>query len=892
MATFYGTTVQNFRAYGEYTVTDHTTYVTISLVGGMQSVAWGFDVGYVDCTATVNGQSATTTNNSFYSANGATVKKQMASKSVNVNKASSAKNVTVSVTVYNHSGYHDGTSTATASVNVPALPVELPNAPSSLTATYVSDSSATLSWTNGATDSTHPRTATVVERQTDGGSWVQIASAGSSAANYTDNGISANHSYEYRVAASNSAGLSSYATSSAIYTTPSAPTSVTLDKTSATAVTVDVTGSMPYATGFDVQSTYDNGATWSTDATGTSMPYAATVGAGTVIFRVRSTRGALESAWTQSTALVTITPPLAPTITQAPANPTAYGDSDTISWTPNHPDGSSQESAEIKVTNPGGTSTTYTVNGMGTSYTLTPNAAGTWTAQVRTKGLDATMGEWSQAVSWTVANPPAVAITNPATDGATVTVLPLAIAWTVTDGTGVSAQRLVIEDVGGTELLNRTLAANATSASLTASDIALVNGESYAIKLRVMGGSGLVTVQTRTFNVSWIPPAEPVLAIYEGDGSSASIDVTFGEDTLATNLTPFFSHDLTDVYNSSTNPTGYWREMTSGYTMLDDGWVNFTCDNTGSGSNANRAWSASPLDSIVAGDTYTFLVEVRNVTSTMGTAQTENFVIPCYSAYQLNTSGSVKFGDETDADYHAYHFAVTGNDPSSVRLQRGRCYVYAGGYLSLDFRISLYEGEYDGEYVRYGIPATDSVDVLRVNADGTTWTVATDLSDGASCIDPLPPLGVPVEYRAVASAASGATATASFTETLGGRDWTLNFGNAAQESISLRYNPDASYALVQGGTSYHFADGGAGGGRPVFYPTTDRDESGGLKFATIGSGDADRLRDLCDRYPVAWLRDPFGHRWRARVKPSWTHGVGQLWPLSIGWDAVRWEEAW
>ena len=108
----------------------------------------------------------------------------------------------------------------------------------------------------------------------------------------------------------------------------------------------------------------------------------------------------------------------------------------------------------------------------------------------------------------------------------------------------------------------------------------------------------------------------------------------------------------------------------------------------------------------------------------------------------------------------------------------------------------------------------------------------------------------------------------------------------------LRYNPEASYSLTQGGTSYHFADGGAGGGRPVYYATTDRDESGALKFATIGKDDADRLRALCDRYPVAWLRDPFGHRWRAHVKPSWSHGVGQLWPIGIDWDAVRWTEAW
>lgn len=703
----------------EVTRTDYDTYSALSVVckvvsdGGSSSFIAG------RATASSSGSYGSYSSEQSVSAYGSTTLK---TQTFNVTRGTSAKTLACKASILGGgTGMYAGkVDEASVNVTIPAISYDAPNAPSSLTATYVSDSSATLSWTNGSTTTTKPRTATIVERQTDGGAWAQVASVSASATGYTDNGIEANHQYTYRVAAQNSVGLSTYATSSAIYTTPAAPASVTLEKTGATAVTVDVTGSMPYATGYDVQSTYDNGATWQTDATGVSMPYAATVGAGTVIFRVRSTRGALESAWTQSAALVTITPPLAPTITQAPANPTAYGDSDTISWSPNHPDGSAQAKAEIKVTNPGGTSTTYTVNGTGTSYTLTPNATGTWTAQVRTKGLDATMGAWSSTVSWTVANPPAVAITTPATDGTVISSLPLSVAWTVTDGTGVSAQRMIIEDVGGTEIFNRTLAANATSASLTASDVALVNGESYAIKLRVMGGSGLVTVQTRTFDVSWTPPAEPDLAIYEGDGSSATIEAMYGT----------------------------------------------------------------------------------------------------------------------------------------------------------------------------GTPATVGVDIIRVNPDGTTWTVATDLADGASCIDPLPPLGVPVEYRAVASAASGATATATFTETIGGKDWTLNFGNAAQESISMRYNPDASYSLVQGGASYHFADGGAGGGRPVFYPTTDRDESGGLKFATVGSGDADRLRALCDRYPVAWLRDPFGHRWRARVKPSWSHGVGELWPLSISWEAVRWEEAW
>lgn len=703
----------------EVTRTDYDTYSAFKVV--CKVVSDGGSSSFIAGRATANssGGWGSYSSEMSVSAYGTTTLK---TQEFNVTRGTSAKTLTCKASIRGggtgmYAGKYDE---ATVSTSIPAISYDTPNAPSSLNATYVSDTSATLSWTNGSTTTTKPRTATIIERQTDGGAWVQVASVGSSATSYADNGISPNHSYTYRVAAKNSVGLSSYATSSAIYTTPGAPTAVVLDKTSATAVTVDVEGAAPYATGYDIESTYDNGSTWSTVATGTSLPYAATVGAGTVMFRVRATRGALESAWTVSPALVTITPPLAPTIVQQPANPTAYGSSVTIAWTPNHPDGSAQAKAEVKVTNPGGTETTYTVSGTATSYTFTPNATGVWAAQVRTKGLDASMGEWSQTISWGVYNPPSVAITSPATDGTAVTALPLAVSWTVTDPTGVSAQRITVEDVGGAEILNRTLAANATSVSLGASDVALVNGESYTINIRVMGGSGLVIVQPRTVIVNWTPPAEPILAIYEGDGASATIEVEFGA----------------------------------------------------------------------------------------------------------------------------------------------------------------------------GVPATVSVDVIRVNADGSTWTVAENLLDGASCIDPLPPLGVPVEYRAIASASSGATETATFTETFGGREWALNFGNAAQESIKFRYNPEASYSLMQGGASYHFADGGAGGGRPVFYATTDRDENGSLKFATIGTDDADRLRALCDQYPVAWLRDPFGHRWRAHVTPSWSHALGQLWPVGISWDAVRWQEAW
>ena len=191
-----------------------------------------------------------------------------------------------------------------------------------------------------------------------------------------------------------------------------------------------------------------------------------------------------------------------------------------------------------------------------------------------------------------------------------------------------------------------------------------------------------------------------------------------------------------------------------------------------------------------------------------------------------------------------------------------------------------------------GTPATDHFIVARVNADGTRWVIADDVQSGDSVTDPLPPVGVEYSYAITAVTEAGTTSVANVARTVESTAWALNFGANASEVITLVGNPKASYSLDQGGEAYHFADGGAGGGLPVWYGTTDRDESGTLSFDTMLWHDSDRLRELCRQYPVAWLRDPFGHRWRAHVQPKISHGIGEVWQVSINWNAVRWEEAW
>lgn len=879
----------------------------------------------------------------------------LATSSFNINRGSSDR--TVRCGAYAEGGgsgiYAGGTDYAWLNVTVPK--VESPNAPSNCSASYVSDSSASVSWANGSTTTAKPRTATLVERQTDGGSWVQVASVGSTVSNWTDNGISANHRYQYRVRAKNVAGYSAYSTSGSIYTTPAAPASVTLDKTAATTVQVDVTGTWGYAVTYDIESTYDGGSTWASVATSTSLPYSATVNAGTVQFRVRAVRGALSSAWTLSASLVTICPPLAPTIVQAPANPTAYGDSSTISWTPNHPDGSTQASAEVKVTNPGGTSTTYSV-ATATSYTLTPNATGTWTAQVRTKGLDPSYGEWSQTVSWGVANPPAVVVTSPATDGTDVVSLPMTVSWSVTDSTGVSAQRIIIEGSDG-EILNRTLAGDVRTVALTASDVALENGQTYTIRLRVMGGSGLVTEQTRIFDVAWLAPAAPVLQLTEGEGRSATIDVmdtrysesgstiavdgsaiadsftVFGKSTQVGTPTPSAPVPIVSVADGGTlnvktkdsaNVTTTYPIDLQGNALrsLPDGTEDtLEVDGEGNVTLTQR------VGAFVADSTTTYVVAALALNGD-STTMKANIRVPDFDGIASNNVvsdlfvrdadhqsawGNVNFGEvfSTSVGFF-FGLPTTVTDASSARAwfaSNPTTVLYPlatpqeidlGSVSDMPFIPEDGEMWVDGTTMEAvlrpadyaGQPTIESVDVQRVNADGTAWTVATGLTVGGSCIDPLPPLGVPVTYRATSSAASGSTASGEFTETFGGRDWVLNFGNAAEQSMEILYGRSNSRELKHGGESYHFADGGAGGGLPVFYSTTDRDQKGTLKFALIYHDDADRLFALSDANPVGWIRDSNGRRWRAKIVFRESYIRGPIFRMTADWEAVRWREAW
>lgn len=231
MATFYGPWVatDDFRAVLNVSVSNTSaTQCTVSVTLQVQSV-YGHVSSSGNASATVNGSTVSTSGFGFSTNSTKTV----LTHSWTVARGASARSIGVSGRVWatGVSAYTGG-STASGSVTIPAIAYSAPARPTSCVAERVTDSRAAVTWSNGAVSTTTPRSATIVERQVDGGEWVQVATVGAQDASYTDDSTAEHHRYAWRVRAQGAGGTSDYATSGYVYTTPSAPTGCAAERVS------------------------------------------------------------------------------------------------------------------------------------------------------------------------------------------------------------------------------------------------------------------------------------------------------------------------------------------------------------------------------------------------------------------------------------------------------------------------------------------------------------------------------------------------------------------------------------------------------------------------------------------------------------------------------------
>ena len=431
--------------------------------------------------------------------------------------------------------------------------INTPGAPSSVSASRNSDTSASVSWTRATgADTTYQRI--YVERQTDGGAWAELTYVAGTATSYTDTTISANHTYSYRVRAYNSSGYSSYGTSGAIYTTPAAPANVTGERSgNGTSIVLTVSNdNTRTATGFDVQYRAEGSDTWTnaTVASSTGTPVTSiTINnmGGSFYFRVRNTRTspALASAWTESALVVTITPPNAPTLV-SPSSGAVLGASSstqsvTFEWQHNPVDGSSQTAAEIRYRK--STTQTWTTATATTSESkaITLDRGYTYVWQVRTKGADANYGPWSNTQSFDLYAPPSITVDFAPKDGSgNLEGMPLQYTVAYTDNYGLFSSGTISISLGGTVLYSEALPTTATTigtasnitGEVTTQEFLPSSGNTYTLEVTVRSSDTLTATATKSMPVSMGEPYHGTLTITnDPDTGYASLTVGWDENT-------------------------------------------------------------------------------------------------------------------------------------------------------------------------------------------------------------------------------------------------------------------------------------------------------------------------------------------------------------------------
>jgi len=245
------------------------------------------------------------------------------------------------------------------------------------------------------------------------------------------------------------------------------------------------------------------------------------------------------------------------------------------------------------------------------------------------------------------------------------------------------------------------------------------------------------------------------------DWSPAPEDVY--TEIQGTNLSPFFSHVLTDIYNATTNPNGYWvKNGANGwadksqftFTCLEDGWLHVHIDNSsGTGIIRNDCCCPRYNSAIKPNTKYTFLIELRNNTSTGVDSGSNIYMVQQGGGVQFwgtNTSESVgvKIGGvgganavgltdiPTDSNYTFNRSTKMSLDTTSTYYGTNMMMTYvfranAGAVLDYDIRISMYEGIYYGPYVPYKANNAnylyyDSTNglIISENATGQTYNSA------------------------------------------------------------------------------------------------------------------------------------------------------------------------
>jgi hypothetical protein len=496
--------------------------------------------------------------------------------------------------------FNGSTPTKTLTVTIPARPWANPDATTAASASRVSDTQASVAWTNH--DAASKAYANIkLYRKDDAGSYALRATLGASAVSYSDTGIVANHKYRFRP---NVLGMNGAETTGAesgdIWTTPGAPSGLTATKLGNGNIRLDWTNNVNYSEYTTRIEESQNGGAFSelTSVSGGVATYEhvapSTSVTHTYRVRSRSNTGSLNSAYSANSNTVVLLATANP-----PTNlvPSGVGRDATgaivFTWQHNPADGTPQSSYRLQYKIDAGSYTTVgPTSSSVSSYTLpaaTLTNGHTITWHVATAGENGTLSAYSADATFPTSAVPTVNISAPT---GSYNFSGLTVAWTYFQEQS-SAQATWSASLYD-DALNLLEQISGTTESSGTFTTPLADGSDYTVTVSATSAAGLTSaLDTQAFTVTYLPPADVTITA-EYDAPSGSMVLTLVGDAPTGGVT--VAIDTVTVQRSING--GDWVTVTAGLVLSGSPLTAVVLDlaPTINGTNTYRAliFSATP----------------------------------------------------------------------------------------------------------------------------------------------------------------------------------------------------------------------------------------------------------------------------------------------------------
>ena len=395
-------------------------------------------------------------------------------------------------------------------ITLPARPVELPNAPTNVSASRVSDQQINIEWVAPASGESNPIDYFVVERRVDESDQWTIIAPVKDAVSVVDMDVKPGHKYSYRVKSDNAAGGSGYVEAARpVFTTPPAPVNVRAVKDASGDIVVSWENKAPYTpTRWEV---YDGDklaalvtlgvekCTWEHSSPRLDVTHQ---------YRVVCIGGSMSSPKSEPSNIVQL---LARPNSPEPTSDGLYFPADepvTLGWRFNATDSSPQTRFKLQYIRRQG-STQGPVFDQPTSKqqcTVGVLPQGVYEYWVQTWGLHADPSPVSRRALFYVEARPVVSIQSP---GQVVKTSFIDVSWAYSSMGGPVQTKAIVELYQGADRLIETQVARGSQASVRLKTY-LKNGMSYRVSVTAMNAHGVKSkTVSQTFRVEYEQPPTP-----------------------------------------------------------------------------------------------------------------------------------------------------------------------------------------------------------------------------------------------------------------------------------------------------------------------------------------------------------------------------------------------